>query len=165
MIYGAVVTFFAFRNSQSVTKAPTANELFKSQNAIIEGQINSVSGKKLFITNRKGVKGSVELSDSVSINDLDNPLSAPSSDLKNIKTNKDASIYLNMINGSYLVTNISYQLFTPDITLPSQPQTGESTNAQPQATPDLSIINKPVPPPPSPVAPINPVSTTSATTN
>lgn len=148
VIYSVPITFYAvkaFRDSSAaLVGAPPADKLFKIQTAVIEGKIDSINGNKLSVTNREGLKGTVEVSETVSINDFNNPLASPSSNLQKLQTGKDATIYLNLVSGIYKVTNITYQTFTAPLLLNLPSMQPQQTDSQPQGqTSPNPIINLP----------------------
>jgi hypothetical protein len=85
----------------------SASNIFELQNAFITGEITEINGNRITITTKAG-KGELRVADNVSISDLNENSATPSSDLKNIKTNKLANINAQVIKDEYQVTTISY---------------------------------------------------------
>lgn len=89
---------------------PKTSPLFRSQTATFQGEITKVSGNKLSVKDDKGQTGDFPVSNKVVIYKFkagSNQASA-SSDLKSIDIGKQALVILELVNGKYQVTSISY---------------------------------------------------------
>lgn len=110
--------------SQPISNLVSSDKLYTSQTATVKGQIKSLEGNKIMVQNAEGVSGSLELADSVLINVYKKnsksiPTASPSTDLKTIELNKDATIALSKINGAFKVVVIDFAPVLPP--LPSLP--------------------------------------------
>lgn len=89
-------------------------ELLTSQNASIRGKILKVDGKKMTVENDHKVQGDVEVGRIVLLNEntkngQEISVASTSAQISNIKTQKDATINLSLINGKYVVTSVTYR--------------------------------------------------------
>lgn len=110
--------------SQPLSNLVSSDKLYTNQTATVKGQIKSLEGNKIMVQNSEGVSGSLELADSVLINVYKKnsksiPIASPSTDLKTIELNKDATINLSKINGTFKVVAIDFASVPPP--LPSLP--------------------------------------------
>lgn len=100
------------------------DKLFTNQTAVIKGKIKSIEKNILTVQNSQGVTGSIEVADSVLINNYTktakgNLVASPSSDIKTIEQNKDATITLSKIDGTFKAIVIDFSPPLP--ALPSLP--------------------------------------------
>lgn len=155
LAYAIPITFLVFLNYQksplATIEPPIANTLLKKQTAVFEGQIDSIEGNTLLVTNTAQVKGKLELSDNVLISDLDNPMATPSADLAKIQTGKDVIIFLALLDGVYKVTNMNFQLIPVFIRPDQMPKTST------QEDPNFRAADAPPPQPPIVVSPPPPL--------
>src|SRR3989344_7001421 len=150
VLYLIPVSFIAFgdyfKSTAPKLSAPSSNEFFDIQTAMVNGKITNVSGNNIEVENTKGLKGTVELSKNLIINDLINPLATPSGDLKKIQTGKNAQIVLNLIDGKYQAVTINFQSisYLPDQiaktnTIPDT-QTPSTSSAIPGPLPSIPLV-------------------------
>lgn len=87
-----------------------SNPLFKSQTALFEGKINSVTGNNIQVESQSGQKGEFSLSDKLAIYKFPNnsSVASASSDVKTIETGKQVLMTLELINNKYQAVSISY---------------------------------------------------------
>lgn len=110
---------YSFRTNISGSRldvpSSPASGIFEVQNAFITGEIIGINGNKIIITNKAGTKGELRIADNFSVSDLNENSATPSSDLKNIKTNKTANINAQVIKDEYQITSITYIQDTIDL--------------------------------------------------
>lgn len=162
VIYALVASILAFRSnlgSKSQIAVVDPNELFSDQSATIKGKVDSINGNMLMVTNNKGVKGELEMDESVVVNDLTQPGSTASNDPKDIKTGRDAVIYLQLEDGKYKVGNITYQTLVVIPPLPDDPTAPVTPGQFPSSAPfNPNDIEMPVFPSPPVLPSIEPLS-------
>lgn len=130
-LLGVIIILFAFYSFRSTLfptttpviqkPAPTSpsqdNSFFDSQSATVQGTITKITSSTVSITNDKGISGNLPISSKVLIYDYNNvtqknqeglPIASASSDLKKVEIGKKASLFLELIDGRYQVTSISY---------------------------------------------------------
>lgn len=91
-------------------QAPASNPLFISQTANVQAKITDVSGNKIKVMDDKNQSGEFTLNDKfiVYVPGSDSKVASASSEPKSIIKNKLSYIVLQLINGDYQVTSISY---------------------------------------------------------
>jgi hypothetical protein len=112
----------------------SSSSLFNIQTASITGKITAVNGNRLTVVNNQDVTGDVDLGETITIRDLQNPTASPSSDLKSIKPDQDAIIHLEFKDGKYIVTLINYLASPSIVPAPPNPATPGGTQS-PRNTP------------------------------
>lgn len=90
------------------------SELLSSQNASIRGKILKIEGKKMSVENEKKVQGEVEIGRIVLLNEPTKQgnqisIASTSAQISNIRTNKDATINLSLVDDKYIVTSVTYR--------------------------------------------------------
>ncbi len=92
------------------TKAPQPNSIFKMQQAFIQGTITKVDGQIVTVKNDQGVSSAFPASKRISIyqSSPNSKQSTASSDLKIISIGIPALVSLELVNGEYQITSISY---------------------------------------------------------
>lgn len=91
--------------------------LFNGQTANVIGKITKIDGSKIVVEDSKKQIGSFTLYKKVAIINANAPgqIASPSSNIKDIQLNKEALIYLQLIDGDYQVLSIAFKNF-PDST-------------------------------------------------
>lgn len=91
------------------------NPLFASQTAGIAGKITSSDGKKITVLDSKDHSDSFSLSSHLMIlaPSSSDKVSSPSANVKDIKLNQSAQIYLQLVDGDYQVVSIVYSFTGP----------------------------------------------------
>ncbi len=93
-----------------------ANPIFETQSATVYGTITKINGSTLSVTNDRGLTGDFLIFSKVAIYTSDGTVknkdgiavASASSDLKTVEIGKQASLFLELINGEYQVVSISY---------------------------------------------------------
>lgn len=86
------------------------DQFFQNQSALTQGKITKAENRYLIVTNNQGVAKSFELSPHfvVYVSKESSRYATPSSDIKSVQLNKDASLVFQMIDGVYKVLSVSY---------------------------------------------------------
>jgi hypothetical protein len=98
-----------------LTDSPLSSDssLFEFQSATFTGKITRVEGNKIWLENKRGVKGEAVVAKDVSISDMSSAngaLATPSGKLEDIKTDKEVTINFQMVDGMLQATTINYYL-------------------------------------------------------
>lgn len=116
-IVAAVAFFYIGRLTTTPSPPPptptqtiSPNLLFKSQLATFEGKITGISGKTLSVESDTGEKGEFAVSDKVVIYKYTpgKGNASASADVKTIEVGRKVLISLELINGEYQASSISY---------------------------------------------------------
>lgn len=109
---------FVVGKKMGASNGAQINSLYTTQTASIQGKITGVSDKTISITNNTGQSGSVKLADKFLINKLAGniPTSTPSSSIKDIEVNKEATLELQLLSsGEFVVYSINYTAPLPSL--------------------------------------------------
>lgn len=119
MVVAGAVGYYIAKNNISATTpgglvqtapVPETQKIFQEQSAAVQGTITKVDNQTLSVTNTTGENGQFPISPRIVVYSFrpGSTQASASSDIKTITTGKQALIKLELENGQYQVTSISY---------------------------------------------------------